>query len=84
MLVESVRPIDICIDAQRIGRVHKAEKVLVAGPCALQVEGSVELVLAAERLVQAQLHHVLMAAAEHGRLVVVARRAGNIRHGVER
>ena len=41
-------------------RVDKAEQVLVVGARALEVEAAVELILAAEGLVEARLQRVLM------------------------
>ena len=55
MLAETVRPVDVRIDAESIGRIGETEQVGVACPCALEIEVSVEFVFAAERLVQPRL-----------------------------
>ena len=73
MLVEAVRPVDVGVDAERVGRVDETEQVHASGPRALQVKAAIELVLAAKRLVEPRLHHVLMGVVESGHLIVVER-----------
>ena len=72
-LVEAMRPVDVGVDAQSVGLIDEAEQIAIAGPRALKVEAPIELVPAAERLVQARKKRILMAAVENGYLVVVKR-----------
>ena len=60
MLAEAVSPVDVGVDAESIGGIGETEQVDVARPRALEVEVPVELVFAAERLVEARLQCVLM------------------------
>src|SRR5271169_5711379 len=83
MLAEAVRPVDVGVEAEGVGRVDEAEEIHAACSRALEVEAAVELVLAANRLIEPRLHHVLMAVAERGRLVIVKRIASDVGGGIE-
>src|SRR5580698_9181264 len=84
MRTETMRPVDIGVDAQGIGSIYKLEQVDAVGPGALKVEAAIHLVLAANGLVESRLHHVLMAVIEHWHLVVIERIASNVGQREER
>jgi hypothetical protein len=67
-MVEAMRPVDVSVDAQRVGCVDKAEEVSVAGPDALEVKASIKFVSVPERLVQVRKQRILMAAVEYREL----------------
>src|SRR5579863_1479825 len=48
MLIKAVRPVDVGVEAQRVGGVNKVEKVNTVGAGALEVEVSPELVSLAQ------------------------------------
>src|ERR1700722_17368635 len=77
-MVEAMRPVDISVDTQRVGRVDEAEEIGVAGAGALEVKAAINLVSMAERLVQVRTQRILMAAIEHRNLVVVERVTANV------
>ena len=52
-LVEAVRPVDVGVDAQSVRLIDEAEQISRAPAGALKVKGSIEIVSAAECLVQA-------------------------------
>ncbi len=83
MLAEAVRPVDVGVDPESIGRIGETEQIGVAGPGALEVEAPIEFVFAADCLVQARLQRILMAAVENRHLVVIERIAGNVGQRIE-
>ena len=83
MRIQTVLPVDVGIDAERVSFIDEAEEADAAGTGALEIETAVEFVATAEGLFETSLHHVLMRAAEDGNLVVVKRRAGDVGLGIE-
>ena len=83
MLAEAMRPVDVRIDAERVRGIDEAEEVRAARPRALQIESSIKLVFAPQRLVQPRMQRILMAAVENGDLVVVERIAADVRQRIK-
>jgi hypothetical protein len=54
MLDSAVRPVDVGVDAERVSCIDEAEEVDAAGARALEIEAAVELVFAAESLVETE------------------------------
>ena len=72
-MAEAMRPIHVRRDAQRVRCIEKAEEIGAAGPHVLKGESAVELVLIADRLIEAQLHSVLVGVSDYRDLIVVQR-----------
>jgi hypothetical protein len=79
MLVESMRPVDVGIQRQGIRGIDKLKQVHRIGPRTQQVECSIELIPAPQRLVGARLQRVLVGAVQHRDLEIVERIAAHIR-----
>ena len=52
MLVKTVRPVDIRVEAERVGGIDKAEEIDSIGAYALKIEVAVKLIALAERFVE--------------------------------
>ena len=70
-MAEPVCPVDVHIDAQRIGRVEEAEEIGAAGPHTLKCKSTVKLVPIADGFIHPQLQRVLMGVGDHRNLIVV-------------
>ena len=78
-----MRPIDVGVDPQHIGRIEKAKDVRSARSRALESEAAVNLILKIQRLVKARLQSILMRVADDRNLIVVPCAAGKIGQGIE-
>ncbi len=53
MLIQTMRPVDVGVEAERVGGVDKVEEIDSIGADTLEIEIAVELVALAERFVEA-------------------------------
>src|SRR5207244_4419199 len=70
--IESVTPVDRGRVGQLAAGCQKSEEIGIVGARTLQLQRAGEIVLPAQLAVHAELHAVLMEAADDGRLKVVA------------
>src|SRR5579863_7820929 len=76
-------PVGVCVDAQSISVVRKAEEIGITGARALKSESTGELVLAVDALVQTHLHCVNMRVAGDWGLKVVLLTPRNVWHRIK-
>src|SRR4051812_42892387 len=83
MRVQTMRPVDVRVQTQSVGNIDKTEQVLAVCANALEIEGPVNLVTFANRLVHSRLKNVLVAAVENRNLKVIERIAGDVRQRIQ-
>src|ERR1019366_8233658 len=82
-LVEAVRPVDAGVDTLHIRCIEKTEQVGSVCARALKSKITPHLVLAADCLIEARYHRVLMLVGENWNLIVVGRIPRKVREWVE-